>query len=229
MLADRARQVRNASSSLHPEWCRPTNRADRAEGHRDTAKRHPGRGTLAGNLGVGVMTAYHYFPSKDALMLALIDAVMAEVDPVPPGSDWRSALRHTATATYHTLRRHPWAAGAMLALKAATPGRLQQMDAMLATLDRAGLDSEGADDAFHALEGHIMGFALWEGGMELGQPSDLAARATQFLRHLPRDRYPQVAKHIEQHLDTRRPRSDAAFALTLEAVLDRLESLARGN
>ena len=116
----------------------------------------------------------------------------------------------------------------MLALRAATPGRLQQMDGMLAMIDRAGLDADAADDAFHALEGHVMGFALWEGGMELGPPADLAAQATRFLRHLPRDRYPHVAKHIGQHLETTRPRSDSAFALTLEALLDRLEVLGRG-
>ena len=179
---------------------------------------------LADELGVGAMTAYHYFPSKDRLLLALIEAVLTEI-PLPRDDGWRPQIRQLAFDTYHTLRRHPWAARAMLALPEPTPGRLAHMERMLGALERAGLSPDDADDAFHALEAHVMGFSLWEVGMDLGEPEDVAELAARFLEQLPHDRYPSVAAHIEHHVTTQRARSDGAFGLTLDAILDRIEQL----
>ena len=68
--------------------------------------------------------------------------------------------------------------------------RLRYMNSILGSLREAGFSAEMTDHAYHALESHIMGFTLWEVGMNLGSAEELAAMATTFLEQLSRRRVP---------------------------------------
>lgn len=179
---------------------------------------------LASELDAGVMSLYHHFPNKHAVLVGLIDHVLGEVEqPESIASDWRVRVRAVAIAVHESLLRHPWSAGLALALHAATPSRLRQMEMLLESLDVAGFPSDLADDAYHAIEGHIMGFTLWETGMRLGTQEDVAALATDFLKELPRRDYPNVVKHIEHHISAPARRYEGAFVFTLDLLLESLD------
>jgi len=180
---------------------------------------------LAAELGVEAMTIYYHVPNKEAILDALAERVMAEIEMPEPGTEWSAALRSIALSAYDVLDRHRWAPRVMLARRAPGPMRLRHMDTILAILADAAFPPTVADHAYHALEGHIMGFTLWELGMNLGTREDLQALGRAFLAELPTETYPSVAAHIEHHLAPPRSDDQHSFAFALDLLLDGLARL----
>ena len=54
---------------------------------------------LAGALGAGAMSLYHYFPNKDALLDEMVDAVFARIEAPSTEEAWKAALRKRAIST----------------------------------------------------------------------------------------------------------------------------------
>jgi len=181
---------------------------------------------LAQELGVEAMTLYYYVTKKDDILNGIVDMVTSEIELPSSGADWKAALRTTAISAYEVLLRHPWAASLSLSSAGGvSAARLRYMDSILGALRGAGFSAEMTDHAYHALESHIMGFTLWEVGMNLGSADDLAALATAFLQELPRDKLPHLAEHVEQHLKPRGPDDEGEFAFGLDLILDGLERI----
>jgi AcrR family transcriptional regulator len=181
---------------------------------------------LAAELGVEAMTIYYHVPNKDSILDALVERVIGEIEMSEPGTEWRPALRGIAVSAYEVLGRHRWATRLMLR-GGGWPGpmRLRYMDTILATLADAGFEPTTADHAYHAIEGHVMGFTLWEVGMNLGTREELQVMARAFLAQLPAETYPSVAAHIEHHLEPRRPDDVGSFAFALDLLLDGLDRI----
>ncbi len=178
---------------------------------------------LAADLGVEAMTIYYHVPNKDAILDALVERVIGEIELPEPGAEWRSALRSLALSAYEVLGRHRWATRLMLGPgRAPGPMRMRYMDTILAVLTDAGFEPTVADHAYHALEGHVMGFTLWEAGMNLGTREEVQALGRAFLAQLEVATYPSVAAHIEHHLEPRRPGDEGSFAFALDLLLDGL-------
>ena len=180
---------------------------------------------LAQELGVEAMTLYYYVARKDDILNGIVDIVLGEIELPSPGAEWKPALRKMAISAYEVLVRHPWAASLVLSSSGISQARLRYMEAILGTLRRAGFSAEMTDHGYHALESHIMGFTLWEVGMDLGSVQDLAAKATDFLRVLEREQLPYIAEHVDHHLKPRRPDDEGEFAFGLDLILDGLERL----
>jgi AcrR family transcriptional regulator len=180
---------------------------------------------LGQSLGVEAMTLYYHVGSKDELLNGLVDMVTSEFELAPPSADWKAAIRATALSGYAALTRHPWAAGLTLSLRRVSSARLRYMNSILGVLRDAGFSDELVDRGYHAIEGHIMGFSLWEVGMNLGSREDLEALAADFLRTLSVEEFPHVAAHVDHHLRQRGPEEIGAFAFGLELILDGLERL----
>ena len=180
---------------------------------------------LAQELGVEAMTLYYYVAKKDDILNGIVDIVIGEIELPSPGDDWKSALRRMAISAYEVLVRHPWAAGLVLSSSGVRPPRLQYMESILGTLRMAGFSAEMTDHGYHALESHIMGFTLWEVGMDLGSREDLERTATEFLGSLNREELPYLAEHVDQHLKPRRPDEQGDFAFGLDLLLDGLERI----
>ena len=79
------------------------------------------------------------------------------------------------------------------------------------------------DHAYHAIESHIMGFTLWEVGMNLGTAEELRRFAGQFLATFPAEEYPHMAEHIGQHMKPRAAGDPNEFEFGLGLILDGLE------
>jgi AcrR family transcriptional regulator len=180
---------------------------------------------LATELGVEAMTLYYHVPNKAAILNELVERVAAEFELPDESTEWRTALRATALSAYRALARHPWAPRMMLGGSELRPNRLRYMDSILGTLHGAGFSPTVADHAYHALEGHVMGFTLWVHGMNLGTREDLQALATDFVRSLPAGEYPHVEAHVDHHLAPPDPDDQGSFAFALELLLDGLARL----
>jgi len=178
---------------------------------------------LAQELGVEAMSLYHHVRNKDDLLDGIVELVTDEFELPTPGGDWKAEIRRTAISAYDTLLEHPWAAALSLSVKSLSAARMRYMDAILGTFRAAGFSAGMTDHAYHALESHIMGFTLWEVGMDLGSSEDLRRFAGQFLATFPVDEYPHLAEHIEQHMQPRASGDPNEFEFGLSLILDGLE------
>lgn len=181
---------------------------------------------LAAELGVEAMTIYYHVPNKDGILDALVERVIAEIKLPEPETEWRTALRTLALSAYDVLGRHRWAAQMMLSPgRSPGPMRMRYMDTILAILTAGGFEPTVADHAYHAIEGHVMGFTLWESGMNLGTREELQDLGRAFLAELSTETYPNLAAHIEHHLEPRRHDDVGSFAFALDLLLDGLARL----
>jgi AcrR family transcriptional regulator len=180
---------------------------------------------LAQEVGVEAMTLYYYVANKNDILAGMVDLVTGEIELPPVSDDWKAAIRRVAIAEHEILTRHPWAASLILSIKQVSGPRIHYMNWILGTLREAGFSADQTDHAYHALESHIMGFTLWEVGMDLGAREDLVILATAFLKEFPTDEYPYLTEHIQQHLKERRPDDEGAYAFGLDLILDGLERL----
>ena len=176
---------------------------------------------LASQLGVEAMSLYYYVTNKDDILAGIGDLALSEIEPPSRGRNWKSAIRRTAMSYHDTLRRHRWVTS-LPATGDASGAQLQYMDSLLRRLREAGLSPELTHHAYHALESHIVGSALWLA--RIPPKEELDALATQVLAQLPEDVYPDMALHIKQHLSGR-TQGMKFFEFGLDLILDGIERL----
>jgi hypothetical protein len=168
------------------------------------------------------MTLYYYVAKKQDLLEGMSDLVAAEIELPAEDLDWRSATRSRATSAHAALVRHQWVTPLWMSVMIG-PARMRYMNAALGAYRRAGLTPASTELAFHAVENHIVGYALQEVSFPL-EADDLADAARGFLENLPADEYPYLAEHIHQHL-THDEIESGSFEFGLEQLLDGIERL----
>ncbi len=180
---------------------------------------------LAQELGVEAMSLYYHVANKQDIVEGIVDMVVNEFELPPADADWKSAIRASAISAHEVLIRHPWSASLVLSGGGVSMARLRYMEAILGALRRAGFSAEMTDHAYHALDSHIMGFTLWQVGMDLGSDDDLKSMAGEFLSQLSVEEFPYLAEHIEQHLAPPAPDDVPEFEFGLGLILDGLERM----
>jgi AcrR family transcriptional regulator len=185
---------------------------------------------LARALGVEAMSLYNHVANKGDLVDGIVDLVVSEIDLPAATNDWEAAIRECAISAHEALLRHPWACSLVMSpttTRAARASRLRYMEWLLGLLREAGFSPELTYHAYHALDGHILGFTLWQlghsaGASDLRDNEDLAAFAATFLQKLrAAGDHPYLAEHVEQHL--RASSEESAFEFGLELILDGLK------
>jgi AcrR family transcriptional regulator len=118
---------------------------------------------LGAELGVQGMSLYSHVASKDALLDGIVEAMTWEAQ-MPPGSgsDWRDALRHLAAEIRGVILRHPAAAPLLVSRRIMPTRRLEQIDAYLRLLMRAGFTEDRAMDVLRTVVLYAHGYALAE-------------------------------------------------------------------
>jgi hypothetical protein len=101
------------------------------------------------------------------------------------------------------------------------PARLAYMNELLGRLREAGFSAETTYTAYHALDAHIFGFALWLASHS-AVPPEVVER---FAREFPLDGYPYLAEHRDQHLAEGPHHDVSAFEFGLDLILDGLRTL----
>ncbi|ROP41633.1 TetR/AcrR family transcriptional regulator [Saccharothrix texasensis] len=114
---------------------------------------------VAARLGASTMSLYRHVSGKDDLVTAMVDTVLADHRPPPPGATgWRALLDHEAREEWALYRRHPWS---LAALGTTRPplGRsvLETVDRFLAALP---LDHRTALSVYLLVSGYVQGTAM---------------------------------------------------------------------
>lgn len=157
---------------------------------------------LAGELGVAANALYSYFPDKAALLDALLDHLLGDIE-VAPRADWQHRLTGILRRTREVLLAHP----ELIPLFLARPGRganaMRLGNAMLACLAQGGLDEPAAVEAVRILLIYTLGFAAHEAprradpaGERRIRESEAAFRAAAHLPHL-RALSGELARHAD--------------------------------
>ncbi|MFI7597239.1 TetR/AcrR family transcriptional regulator [Actinoplanes sp. NPDC049681] len=172
---------------------------------------------LATELGVAGPSLYNHFPTKNEILDAVADAVVAQVDvSFFATHEWQDALRLWAYSYRGVLLQHP----NMVPLFASGPGRrpaaLAMADTVYGGLTRAGWPPARATHIGALMRYLVTGAAL--GSFALGFDEDPQVYA---------ERYPHLR---DAHLLAEHHRSvdEGAFELGLETVISGLEAMKNG-
>jgi AcrR family transcriptional regulator len=188
---------------------------------------------LARELGVEAMSLYNHVASKGDLVDAIVDLVIEEIELPPSGEDWRGEIRACAISAHEAYLRHPWACSLAIgptATRGVRDTRLRYMEWLLGRLRTAGFSADLTYHAYHALDGYILGFTMWQLGHAAGAQAfagdevfDFEAFVAGLIPEMRERGYPHIAEHAEQHFD---PPTDVVadgFQFGLDMILDGLE------
>ncbi len=113
---------------------------------------------VAKRLGFTTMALYRYFPHKDALIDASVDAGMG----APPAREgpregWRQEVKHWAYAKRAMLTSRPWLAELPFVAAPHGPNWLSWHEAFLRTIADTGLSPEDMMDVLSVVHGYVSG------------------------------------------------------------------------
>ncbi len=187
----------------------------------DVVDRHGVEGltmrALARALGADPMAVYRHVRDKEALLGALCDAVLADLDPVDPDQPWRPQVERLARQLRDALAARPSLA-AVLAGAPTTPSALALTQQAVTLMTSRGVPVEVAVGGFATVFAYVLGFAVSEAALPSAAQDRDALRAGA-LHHLgdPATEPP----HLETALDLLQSPGDFAFGLDL--ILDGVE------
>jgi AcrR family transcriptional regulator len=117
---------------------------------------------LGGELGVEAMSLYRHVADRAALIRALADHLLAEIEPHVGEEEWPDALRTFAGELRSLARRHPAAFALAGTGVLGTPSRLAPIEEVLASLRRGGFTPARAIFAYRLVASYARGYALSE-------------------------------------------------------------------
>jgi len=178
---------------------------------------------LGRELAVEAMALYHYFPSKDALIDAIVEAVVGEMGAPSEAGSWEERLRERFRSYRQLAQAHPHVFPLVGKRTVKSPEALAPVEQMLDILRGAGFTPEQALQSFRTLSSYAYGYALAEiVGFAL-EPSADGAAARFDVRTVDPERFPrmrEVAPHVVacDH--------DTEFELGLDIILAGLAAAA---
>jgi AcrR family transcriptional regulator len=193
---------------------------------------------LAGELGVGTMSLYHYVRDKDDLYGLVGDRIMGELlvpeDEFDP-ADWRAALGAIARHSRAVFRRHPWVFTAITEGGSMSINVIRHFEQSLAAVSQTGVAPAERLELIAIVDDFVFGHGFRTALEAESREFDAAMRATA-LDVVDSGEFPQMRAllgdgdraaawaKLEAEAD-----ADARFERGLEAVLDGLQArLQRG-
>jgi len=148
---------------------------------------------LAHELGVVPMALYKHVADKDELLDGMVDVVIAEIDPLDPSLDWKSAIRQRVLAARRAVLRHPWARQAIESRTKRTPAVLAYMDSLAGAFRAGGISVDLTHHVMHALGNRIWGFSpeLFN-DPEDDPPQALSPQAQEAMAREFAEKYPNI-------------------------------------
>ena len=113
---------------------------------------------VAKELGFTTMALYRYFPSKEALIDAIVDAAMGTPpERAGPAGLWRDEVSRWAHAKRAMLMSRPWLAELPFVAAPHGPNWLSWLEGAVAALSLTGLGAVDVLDMLHVLDGYVRG------------------------------------------------------------------------
>jgi AcrR family transcriptional regulator len=113
---------------------------------------------VASELGYTPMALYRYFPNKEALVDAAVDAALGD-PPARTGrhEGWRAEIKHWSYAKRAMLCARPWLAELPFVAAPHGPNWLSWHEAFLRTIAHSGLSPEDMMDVLSVVHGYVHG------------------------------------------------------------------------
>jgi AcrR family transcriptional regulator len=178
---------------------------------------------LADELGVGTMTIYGYFRSRDELLDAVVDTggegIAERVSEALGGGSWKVRLRELMVGIRESLMAHPGIVELRYKRPLLSPGALRLTEIGMRALRDAGFSNREAGRIYRILFVYTFGFCAFGPGPRSAPDRDKSVAA---LRALPADRYPTL---VEAAVEASESMADEAlYEVGLDALLDGLEA-----
>lgn len=181
---------------------------------------------LAAELGAGAMSLYNHVPNKAALLDAVAEYVLGDMEvDIDPTADWREAARAMARSFREVAQRYPRCVMVVVSRQPNTTAGLRPVEAALATVQAAGFHGKAAVRAMRAVVHYVLGCLVQEATLtearwaSEGHPLvNEAALDAAGLVHV-RELLPALAEH-----DT-----EADFEFGLELLISALDALPRSG
>ncbi len=155
---------------------------------------------LATQLNVKAMSLYNYFNSRETLIDALVEKVVAEIVLPTQMLDWVDGLRQRCLSAYQVLKKHPWASVAMMSRINTGPAMLGYIEGTLAIAVAGGWSEPEADHIWNALDSYVYGFVTQELKFPV-EPQEYQQAAAQYLPEIPASTYPHFVNLGHQIID----------------------------
>lgn len=179
---------------------------------------------LAADLGVGAMTLYSYFRSKDDILDGMADHVLGRMAlPAEPDAGPAEALRTVGNAFLVLMRDHPSVVRLLATRVTSSRASLRgAMEAVLQRLVDAGIPGQQAVSCYGFLITYAIGFASYQRPRQWGRRERAASaeerrQRTHFYTSLPMEDFPNVVQHAEHVAGMS---SDEQYEAGLEAYID---------
>src|SRR4051794_18683271 len=145
---------------------------------------------LAAALDVSPMSLYTYYPDREAVLEALTQLVLAEIEVPDEDLDWRETIRRIMHSIRSVGLRHPHVAPLINRFPPRTLDALAFVEAGFRSFRRAGLDDRSTARCYRALAVYSMGSLDVElGGYfdqhPAGRPADDSLTAPTMEKHVP--------------------------------------------
>ena len=176
---------------------------------------------LGAALGCEAMAIYWYYPSKDALLDAVVEALISRlpVEEATPG-DWIDAFRKLAHGYRRLAHQHPNAFALLATRRFATEGTYRFLDGLFELARHGGLDDRQTARFYRLVSSYCSGVALNELAA-LGDAKRAAASAEVAAEaKAAREAFPTLAS-VSSWLEPEH--FDEVFDFGLELLLDALQ------
>ena len=115
---------------------------------------------LATHLESGTTTLYRHFTNRAALIAAVIDRVLGEIDSDAPSGTWQQVCKFLAHQLFDTLAAHPNLAPLLIENRPLGRGTLAGREQFLAVLLGDGFTPETAGRLYATVAHYVIGFAV---------------------------------------------------------------------
>ncbi|NYE47148.1 AcrR family transcriptional regulator [Spinactinospora alkalitolerans] len=183
---------------------------------------------LAAELGVGTMTLYGYFRSKEEILDSIADHVLGEMRlPEADDDDPATALRTVGWAFLNMMREHPSVVQLFATRVTQSPESMRgAMEGVLERLVSSGIPGTLAVRCYSFLISYAMGFAAYQAPRTWARTdtenrAELRRQRQHFYSALSKEDFPQLVELAPHLVDLP---SDEQFSFGLEALIARVLS-----
>lgn len=191
---------------------------------------------VAARLGFSAMALYRYFPSKEALLDAIVDAGMGlPPSPAEPRGDWRAEVTRCAHAKRAMLCARPWLAELPFVAAPHGPNWLRWLEAVAEPLSRTGLSPAHIGQMLSVIDGYTRGASDTSISLARARARGIseeewaAAVGADLGRAIGDPRFPTFAAILTAPSDGKPLTLEESFDFGLQRVLDGIEGYLRSN
>lgn len=191
---------------------------------------------VAERLGFTTMALYRYFPSKETLLDAIVDAGIG-LPPAPPEQrgDWRAEVTRWAHAKRAMLCARPWLAELPFVAAPHGPNWLSWVEAVVDPLSRTGLSAADVGQMLNVIDGYTRGASDTAISLARARARGVSERewaaavGADLGRAIGDPRFPKFAAILTAPSDGKPRTMEESFDFGLQRVLDGIELYIRST